>query len=257
MLLPISNNHSISKAIATIFVPQSFIKPKLIFDKIIEKGNLNHYQNRSHLPGTNVSLIEDTLTISDKAEDGFFFEEFNDRGKSINILRIENIPNKKAVITFENSEYANWQTFINRFFNDMDSLRESVELFVEAVNLTYIDEFLWNSPERIKTDEIFNISSNLLNTKFLNSDNGTTILITQNIQSEECKMIEEKTEIIFNNQYKRIIINHSYALILRDLLLYAPNERDPLISLFNKAHSANKEILKQLLTANVLESINL
>jgi uncharacterized protein (TIGR04255 family) len=132
------------------------------------------------------------------------------------------------------------------------------DFYVEAISLNYRDEFIWadrNTP--IPVSDIFNIDSELLNKKFLSSKNGTLVLVSQG-NEESGLPYEEKTEISFNNDIKRIIIDHQYAKRFDDIKLFSNLNKDKnFSSLYDIAHLENKKILKEILTENSQELIKL
>jgi uncharacterized protein (TIGR04255 family) len=257
MLEPISSTHSISRVIANFFLAQSFAKPKFVFDKLLDKGGLFNYQKKGLTSSKTINIENDSLNISNDSNNGFLFEEFDELGKSINVLKVENIHNNKAIISFENRKYSNWSDFKNRFISDLQKFSTIFDVYIEAIGLTYIDEFVWKSDDNIDVYSIFNENAELINKKFLDSYNGTLVSVFQSGHIEEVNFCEEKTEIVFNNQLKRIIINHTYALKLKEVSVFSDEKAKSFIEYFDKAHQANKDILNDILTEHVKSIINL
>ncbi len=257
-LQPISKNHSISKVVATIFVPQEFLKPKSVFEELKLDRSLESYQKKNLINTRTINLTigtpKPTEGINKETIRGFVFEEYNKEGRLKNIFKLENEHEKRAKISLENRIYEDWDVFFKKFKSDLDIFRKKLNLnyYIDAISLTYIDEFIWSSSEDIPVNEIFNIDSELLNKKFLNSKNGTMILFSQN---QELNInFEERTEISFSNRLKRIVINHQYAKSVPNLELYSKlNIKD----LFDEAHNANKSTLKDLLSKNTQNLISL
>lgn len=257
MLVPISKTHSISRVIANFFLAQGFAKPKFVFDKIILDNKLHHYHKKGLTSSKIINFENDSLNISNESNNGFMFEEFEKSGKTINLLKVENTNTSRALISIENRKYINWTDFKNRFIEDTTILSETFDMFVEAVSLTYVDEFIWNSEKEIDVKSIFNEESDLINKKFLNSYNGTIVLLSQSNTDNKSNIPEEKTEIIFNNQLRRIIVNHTYALKLNEVCVFSKNNSQVFKDYFDEAHKINKDILIELFSENVKESINL
>lgn len=255
-LKPISGNHSISRVIATFFLPQTFLKPKDIFEKLMVHKNYINYQRRNLTKLRTINLNEMSQGSSDEKENGFVFEEFDiQTGKLKNIFRVLNNTDKQSSIVFETRIYENWDKFKNRVFIDVDNFSKTFNFYVEAISLNYIDEFIWNSAERIDVQSIFNEKSDILNTSFKSSDNGTLILISQNDITDNN---EEKTEVSFSNKVKRITINHQYAkkFEVLETFEYLYNNK-MLEDNFDKAHNSNKAILKDILSKESQAIINL
>jgi len=255
-LIPIAKEHSISRVIASIFIPQSFVKPADVFEK--NKDGFNNYQKKSLINATTINFNNNSVGISQENEPkGFIFEEYDENGVANNILKLENIRDVKSTISLENRKYLGWKDFKKRLLKDIKELASNNDFYVEAISLTYIDEFIWtNSDKIIDVESIFNDKSELLNPKFLNSNNGTLILISQG--KNENYNFEEKTEISFNNDLKRIVLNHQYAIRLSDLKMFTElTLENEFLSLFDDAHEENKKVLKDLLTIECQKMINL
>ncbi|MBK0382042.1 TIGR04255 family protein [Pedobacter sp. SD-b] len=257
MLVPISSNHSISRVIANFILAQSFVKPKFIYDKLITNDELTSYQKKGLTSAKTINIQNNSLNISPDSVNGFLFEEFDEVGKSLNVLKIENTNNNKAVITFENKKYPNWTNYRNRFISDIIALSKTFDVYIEAIGLTYVDEFVWKSTNKIDVNSVFNESSDLINKKFLSSYNGTLISVSQSESVDEFNFLEEKTEIIFNNELKRIIVNHTYALKLREIAILSKENSKDFEEYFNRAHKANKDILSDIFTNEVKDLIKL
>ena len=257
MLIPISGSHSISRVIANFFLAQSFAKPKFIFDKITTNNKLISYQKKGLTSSKTINIANNSFNISDDSNNGFLFEEFDGLGKSVNVLKVENTNNGKALISIENRKYSNWLNFKDKFINDIKDLSETFDIYIEAIGLTYVDEFIWNSNDIIDVKSIFNENADLINDKFINSYNGTIVSVSQSGHINEMNFSEEKTEIVFNNQSKRIIINHTYALKLKDVSVFSTENQNEFIEYFDKAHKANKDILLDILNQEVRQRINL
>jgi len=257
MFKPISDNHSISKVIANIFLPQTIIKPENVFSKLLKENVLAEYHKKGLSASKTININEKDLqqVVSNEEISGFVFEEFNAKGKSVNVFKVQNLNNnQKAQITFETKDYSRWSDFKNRYFDDLEKLSNIFEFYVEAISLNYIDEFIWDAPSKIPIDEIFNTDSELLNSNFTNSHNGTLVIISQSEQKKGEKFEEEKTEILFNNDFKRVIVNHTFAIRLEDLQMFT---KESMIDLFAKAHEKNKDLLNKIFTSDVKALIKL
>lgn len=257
-LIPIAGKHSISRVTAIVFLPQVFVKPEDVFEKLKINSRLNNYQrkNLTKLRTININEISSGLINKEKVN-GFVFEEYDDSGRLKNILRFENKNDKQSNIIFESRIYPNWKLFKERLINDLKEFNKEFPFYIEAISLGYIDEFLWASnDEKIKVNEIFNIASELLNNKFLDSENGTLILHSQNKKLNVDD--EEKTEISFNNRLKRITLNHQFAIKLDSIYKFETLDKNlKLSNYYEQAHNSNKIVLKEILTKQVQDLINL
>lgn len=257
-LYPILGKHSVNRSKITLYLPQEVIKPEKLFDKINHDEYFSKkYQRRSLRFSKVINFKSENNLISineDVKKDnviGFSFEEFNENGELENILVLQN-ENNKSVISFETRKYIRWKIFFDRFYEDLKLLIDNYEFYFEALSLTYIDEFIWKSDEIIPVKEIFETNSELINSKFLKSRNGTIVLFSQ---SEE-NNLEEKTEISFNNDLKRIQVIHQHATNFKDLL-DSKLLKENILDILNIAHISNKETLNGLFTNEVKVKINL
>lgn len=248
-LQPISKGHSISRVIASLHIPQVFLKPDLEFEKAKVLPCLSNYQRKSL---TNVKTIDFKAVggiVSSKDElNGFIFEEFNSEGSLNNILRLQNDGDKLSSIRFENKIYTDWDDFLPRFILDIGCLSEKIDIYISAISLVYVDEFIWNGDDPIAVNEIFNVKSELLNKQFLNSENGTVISITQDKSEDLESVFEEKIEVSFNNIIKRISINHHCLVRPNKTLFYTKEIEENIKESFNLAHERNKLALKDVLS---------
>jgi len=254
MLKPVSGSHSISRVIANIFLPQNLVKPDYLFKKIVDSEQLIKYQKRGLSTTKTINLNKNNLNISNEEVHGFIFEEFN-AGKSVSILKTENVQNK-AQISFENREYKRWDKYKNRFYSDLEVLAGIFEIYLEAISLTYVDEFIWISEEKIDVNQIFDTDSELLNSSFINSYNGSMILISQSEKKENIQFEEEKTEVLFNNDVKRIIVNHTFAIKLDEIKIYN-SDKELVKKCFEIAHKANKDLLGKIFVEGIQYKIGL
>ncbi|WP_159290987.1 TIGR04255 family protein [Tenacibaculum maritimum] len=255
-LIPVSGGHSITRVIATIFIPQSFLKPEDTFDKVKDLVSFSTYQKKTIIKPTTISIKNNSLGVTSDQVSGFLFEEYDVDGRLKNIFKVENIRENQSVITLENRVYSNWLDFKERFINDVKVLSEKIDLYVDAISLTYVNEFRWIKSEKIDVNSIFNSESELLNKKFRDSKNGTLILISQGL--EDKYSCEEKTEVSFNNDVKRIAMSHQYGIKLNNLELFNTiNENKEFSLYYDKAYNANKEILFDVLSEESQKMINL
>jgi uncharacterized protein (TIGR04255 family) len=258
-LVPASGKHAITKVIATIFIPQAFLKPENIFERVKDLDDFKVYQKKSKLRPTTISINNNMPRVQKNSVTGIVFEQYGEDGKLLNSLTINNIKeNSQAIIAFENRSYPDWELFFKRFVKDINCLASSFDIYTNAISLAYVDEFIWNKAEMINIDDIFNKKSELLNKKFRESKNASLVMSSQGEINDSSNNYEEKTEIAFNNDLKRIVIHHHYAIMLNDIELYENSENKELFrSYYDIAHDNNKMVLKDILSKESCELINL
>ncbi len=255
-LKPFSGEHSVSRVVAVIHVPQVFLKPSTIFDKLTGKSELAKYQKKSITKVRTVSITNQNVGISkEDKESGFTLEEYDESGRLDNIFKLENVSDKQANISLENRLYKDWDIFLPRFINDVNEVSSEIDVYMEAVSLLYVDEFFWEDESEINVNAIFNSNSELINRTFLQSSNGTLISITQDKVSNQD--LEEKIEVSFSNRIKRISIVHQCALKFENVELYSKSDSEVLKEKLNSAHERNKAMLKDVLNKEVLDLIKI
>lgn len=256
-LVPYNYKHSISKVIASIIVPQKFLKPEDLFQKINYKEKFKNYQKKGLLKAKTINIKNQNINFSNDEIKGFIFEKYNDLGSIQSVFKLENSDENQSLISFETREYSNWSDFKDEIDKNYNEFSDLFEFYIKGVNLNYKDEFKWKSNEKIPTNEIFNIDSELLNNKFLTSKNGSLLLMSQDT-TDKPYPTEERTEISFNNDIKRVVIDHQYANKFNDLKYSSKiTENQNFSTFYEKAHSSNKEMLKDILAKRTQELIGL
>jgi uncharacterized protein (TIGR04255 family) len=254
-LKPFSSEHSVKRVTAFLFFPQEILKPEEIFDKISK--DFKNYVRRDQIKKKKITISLDTMESQDSVEDevvGFVLDAFNDDGEVSTTFKLENTE-KNYFLSFESRVYTRWENFINSYVSDLNILTQYFNNFIEAISLNYIDEFDWKDSKKIPTREIFNEESELLPAKFLNAYNSKITILTQ---SENSDYSEEKTDIVFSNRYKKVVITHHYAKRLEELIkLTDLLENGSLKDLFCVAHDSNKNMLRDVLKSEIKEKIGL
>lgn len=258
-LQPISGNHSIYKVIANIFVPQLFYGIQELLSTIQEDTNLTHYQSKIQLQHQAISFIENQIQVAKEQPTGIALEEFDSKGIVKNILKVENqIANNSnsSVVSLENRIYEDWNRFKKRLIEDITYLSDIYDFPVEAISLTYVDEFKWEGDEEIPVRQIFKENSDLLSKKLLDSTDGALVLLSQKIV--DGLNHNERTNISFSNINKRITINHQYVVKTSDIKKFSTlKDEGVLLNYLDVAHTQNKEMLKDILTKECQELIKL
>ncbi len=259
-LIPVSKSHSIGKVVATVYLPQSIIKPKDIFDKMNEDAEIkNRYPKRNLLHTQSIEINEQKNTLNRQKDiNGFIFESFDERGRLKNILLLQNQNDNKATFSFETRQYSNWDNFFKDIITEFKLFSEFYTFYVAAISLNYNDHFTWVNDSRIPVEEIFNTNSELIPNKFLKSHNGSLTLTSQELDENMNTGFEERTEISFSNTIRKVIINHHYVKRF-DELESADNmlNRNGFKIAYEEAHAVNKQVLKDILSQEVQGRINL
>lgn len=261
-LVPVSKKHSIGNVSATIVLAQNVLKVETLFKKINDLDEIKFKyarRNLTHIQSININGGFDSINKVDKNVDGFLFESFDEIGRLKNILRLTNQNEKTTAITFETRRYHDWNSFFKDVIESITLISKFYPFYISAISLNYVDDFTWVNKEPIPVREIFNAGSELINNKFLNSEVATIVFQSQNSkQKNEIDNHEERIEISFSNRLKKIIINHQYAKKFDNLEYSIDIEESGVVAdSFNKAHDINKEVIKDILSKDVLRLINI
>jgi len=256
-LKPISKEHSIARVTATFILAQDILKLENLIERLKIMPEFSRYQRKVIQKARKIKVNFDGTGEKNDVDSvvGFVFEEFDETGQIKNLIRVTNdIDQNRGLIIFETRKYERWDSFFFTMKNDIGAIFSTNRYYTKAINLNYVDEFRWVSNDVIPVNEIFNIESELINKKFLNSENGSILMLSQNKELN----VEESTEISFNNRLKRIVINHQFGTEFKDILsneevLYSELLKDQ----FKIAHDANKEMLSDLLTDTVSARIGI
>lgn len=255
-LIPVSDNHSITKAVATIFAPQHFIKPEDLLAKYNVDNRFESYKKKSPLKSTTINFGLNQVGISSDENRGLLFESFTNDGALDSTFRVENLQENRSTISVETRNYYRWENFEQQIKRDFKEFASSTLFYVEAINLSYTDEFDWiDKNSHIACELIFKNDSEYLNSNFLKAQNGSLISLVQGQSAESGTSFEEKIEVSFNNDIKKLAIVHNYAFRLNKIETFEKAE-NTIYPLFKMAHIANKNVLKELLTDEVLQRIN-
>lgn len=257
-LKPIANKHSIKRAVATIFLPHSFYRPKDILEKIKEDALYSDYAKKQAIHSKVINIESKGYGVKENSDIGFILESYDEQGEANCIFKLENISENQSRLSFEMRKYIDWDTFKSKLKEDLNALADISGFYVYAINLNYQDEFIWESEEKMPINHIFNDKSDFINNSFLDSWNGMTSFVLQNKEddSDTKNTNEERIELTFSNDVKRVTIDHQYVHVFS----LSPNFNDikeEYIDKYDVAHDRNKDILKEVLTEEVQELIKL
>jgi hypothetical protein len=257
-LKPISGSHSIKNAEAQIFIPQSFVAVDEDFKKFQTINLFNSFQKKGLIKPTTISINNKGLGVEQSQVSGYIFERFESDGSLKDVFRVENINNNnRSVLSLSTRKYSRWGNFKDEQLKLVYQSLEELKPYINAVSFTYLDEFDWAGETNIPVYDIFNSESELLNIKFLDSRNGTLVLISQGLTEEENLITEEKVELSFNNDLKKVQISHQFLVKFKaPLRILKIEEAQSLEKYFDIVHKEHKKILNHLLTDDCKELID-
>ena len=132
-------------------------------------------------------------------------------------------------------------------------------LFVNAFSLYYIDDFDSLSEDPIDPRRIFNVDARVLPDSFFDTKQAAMSLI---VEANEPDSSTERYDIVFSrNQNPNVRIAHNTTCFLDEIRelkeLLDMNDLASFEHRLNLAHARNKDSLKNLLTLEVCQLINL
>jgi uncharacterized protein (TIGR04255 family) len=255
-LRPIKDTHSISRAVANFFLAHNLPESQIILDKIVSSEKFLSYSRKGNISEKLIQFGDKAINVRDNKNNGFVLERF-ENGVSSDILKMENTPNGKSVLSIETRNYKRWANFSDKLQQDLKELTTLKSFYVEAIGLTYVDEFLWTANTPIDIRNTFNTNSEMLNDKFLTSKISSIVSTYVDTQIEGYNLQEERSEISFSNDLKRVTVSHTYVLQfskLKELEVATYNE---FIGELEGIHNKNKDFLREILSENTLSLINL
>jgi uncharacterized protein (TIGR04255 family) len=101
-LKPISENHSISRAVASVFIPQAFFKPQDIFEKTKDVVGFKDYPKKGMMKATTININNNSLGITNEQIKGFIFESYDNKGSINNVFKLENSKGNQSILSLEN-----------------------------------------------------------------------------------------------------------------------------------------------------------
>lgn len=255
-LKPVSGNHSIKNAEAQIFVPQSFVAIEDDFNSFLTVDAFNSFQKKGLIKPTTISINNKGLGVEQSQVSGYIFERFESNGSLKDVFRVENINNNRSVLSLSTRKYSRWTNFKEEQLKLIYHALGELKTYINAVSFTYLDEFDWQGESDIPVCEIFNSKSELLNMKFLDSRNGTLVLISQGLIENENLITEEKTELSFNNDIRKIQISHQFLVKFKSPIRILEIEQTQVLDkYFDIVHKEHKRYLDNLLTDGCKELI--
>lgn len=257
---PINKDHSIKEAVISLFLANPIIKPER-FQKLIENELKDKFQkfetvNQFQFELQNTVGRTPTLNQQFLQNVGFKFLAF-DRGENVRVLQGINEKGRNF-ISFHELDYKRWRSYYDEYINVLKIISKfHPEFFVTAVSLHYIDQFLWNSVEKIDLNLLFDESASYIPKGFFDSTlNNYSIVFEKKIDDN---IFIDRLEIKVDHQIRPMItISHNVTQPLSDITSLSELLESVMFSkVLNSCHSHNKEILADILTKEVKSKINL
>jgi uncharacterized protein (TIGR04255 family) len=259
---PINQNHSIKEAVISVFLASPIIKPER-FKKVIESTLSDSFQKFETISQITLELKNQNGFIKNIGQQvandrGFRFSSF-EKGNLSKILQGVNESNR-TFISYHSLKYERWAKFHEEYTKYITAISEyQSDLFVTAISLHYVDEFLWETPNVNDLADIFNSHCSYLPGEFFNSiQTQYSIVVQKDLESGMNYSDRLEIKLDGNSIRPLITISHNVTHILKEITdLKGPNLINHFSKLLEPAHLHNKELLKCILKPDILNCINL
>lgn len=260
---PVNKDHSIKEAVISLFLALPIIKPER-FNELIETKFKELFQQFEPLFQVQVQIKNQPGASPDLSQQifnnaGFKFNSF-DKGQAVRILQgLNDAGNSRTYISYHALNYSRWDPFFKEYIDAISVISAfSPDLFVTAISLQYVDEFLLLTSEAINQDAIFNTSAEYIPKEFFKSRVNQYSISTEKDIAGGMKYLD-RLEI----KYERLIrpsisIIHNVTMVFPEIvslptLLQESHFQEKL----NQAHLQNKGLLRDILTDDLIKMINL
>jgi uncharacterized protein (TIGR04255 family) len=160
--------------------------------------------------------------------------------------------------SFHDLNYTRWVDFKENYQKYTEIFGNFAnDLGIKVVSLHYIDEFEWIGEQKLDLSLVFQDKSKLIPEEFIESNQSHIIFEME--KSFEGIRFTDRIEITVNNPIRNIIrishnSNYNTSKIYSIKEAYKPDEMQKILE---TAHNHNKEVLKQILSDNILKRIDL
>ncbi len=263
-LKPCNENHSIKEAVITVFLENEIAYPKG-FQKLIQSHYKDVFQRFELINEVTIDSSNEHKITKKIEEIGFEFSSYQE-GKLKNILRGFNEKDENRYrLSYHTLKYNRWTDFNEEFYTYMKFLPEIQQpLRVKSFGVYYIDDFFWeNKKMRIPTETIFNVAHNMIPTYFVESNNAMLSLAKEHFTNIATNPYLERFDIQMSSislspDNPSIRITHHVTQDLVDLVdLSTFLEQHEYKKMLQDAHNHNKNVMKGILTQEVLSMIQL
>lgn len=257
---PINNTHSIKEAVISVFLVNPILKPER-FQTLIEGDLSEKFQQFEDVGRFRLELNQEKGITNPDVQVinniGFKFSNF-EKGRIQRILQGIN-EEQRTFISYHSLGYSRWKPFLEEFKQSIEALcKIQSDLFVSAYSLHYIDEFFWiDETTPIDLRLIFKEENTTFPKVIFDSKNANYSLITEK-EIGDIKY-HDRLEITISSNIKSFIrISHNITRTLDDIYelnkIVKENKFEEVITM---VHESNKLLLKEILTIDILNMINL
>ncbi len=262
-LKPFSQNHSIKEAVISIFLVNPIIKPER-FQQLIEGGLKDDFHLYENIGAFNIPvkyLANSVLTQPEPLQNiGFKLLGFKN-GKIGKMLQGASELNR-TYISYHNLLYERWNEYLNDYLRYLEIVSEfQPDIFIKAVSVHYVDEFIWISGSQMDLNKVFNDKAKYMSKAFLESSNVANFIYSTEKSEQDSGLLIERLEIKVNNKtQKNITISHNITKQFDDfknLSSLLTTEKSFFTDSLQNLHNYNKQILNDILIEDVKTLIHL
>jgi uncharacterized protein (TIGR04255 family) len=251
-LKPYSENHSVKEAVISIFLES----PLTNVNEFVEWSN--SFSDFHQLSTVNIEIKPNAVAeVKPTAENqrGFRFNQINDKGQVSRVMMGRNDP-FAFIVSFHSLLYVRWEQFLSEF-------KENLALFLNfypdfkviAFSLLVIDEFKWESNQKLDLKDIF-ISNPYIPETFFK--NGTQSSIVFESEYNGIKFAQNLAVIAPEQAIGSLIISHNVAKTFTSVEQLKTFLEKPSFNIeLESAHQVNKDMLKSILNKEMCELIKL
>jgi uncharacterized protein (TIGR04255 family) len=262
-LIPAHETHSIKEAVITIFLSAPIDNP-LSFNTLLEDEFKNTFDGFDEIGTLKLAFPlakdESNSRFLENKNAGFRFTKF-DSDRVVRILQGVNDENR-TFLSFHTLDYSRWKPFFEEYLSCIQIIANKHQEFqIEAMNLQYIDEFLWNANEALNLKEVFSETSRYIPTSFLeHSMPRLDLFFTDDKTEEDGTIYFDRINLAVTKTLDNttITISHIVSHQLADPINIKELVNQKMFQdMLERAHKHTKETLKNLLTPNTAALIHL
>jgi uncharacterized protein (TIGR04255 family) len=260
---PVNTNHSIKEAVIGLFLASPIVKPDRF--KVLRDEELANFQSYEPIAQYQVQVVSQAPgrnpDVSNRIynDAGFKFTEFENGQPSKVLQGLNDVGNSRNYISYHSLNYTRWAPFFKEYHKIISSVsRLDSGMFITAISLHYIDQFIWTDAGPIDLKLLFNDQAAFIPREFFNAIVNNYTIVTEK-QMDKTRKYLDRLEITIDNEIQRsIAISHNVTQPLSELIsLENLLKGADLTAILNAAHNHNKSILNDLLTKEATHIINL
>ncbi|WP_028296293.1 TIGR04255 family protein [Olivibacter sitiensis] len=256
---PINGKHSIREAVISLFLANPILKPSR-FEKLIQAEYAHVFQKFGVVSQLQVQFQRnddgrDATNITNQAEAGFKFSAF-ESGKPKRVLQGINEAGR-TFVSYHELGYERWALFYSDYKDQVRALGNiQADIFINAFSLHYIDEFLWIDKEGGIDLSLFFKKNQKLPLDFFDSINPIFSLVAE--KEINGVVYYDRLEIQVRSDIQpSVVISHNVTEALQKEVQLSDLFRTDFESKLADMHEYNKKLLKDLLTEEIQQLIEL